>query len=272
MKTPGTPVTIKKGCIIAAVIAACVALALVAAILLFAFGFTRGAVESAETFLTQLGDGKIEEAYANTSATLRQQQPLPAFQRTVKELGLTDYASASWSSRKVQGDRAHLEGSVATRPGGKIPLTLELVKESETWKVVYVSGPRAGVTTEQSGKTLPTDAEGRGLILASLFAFNQAVQRGDFSDFHSQISQLWQEQITPERLKEAFAEFVTKQIDISKIKEVEPILTEPPQINSDGVLILEGYYPTHPAKVHFRLKYTYEHPAWKLLGIKVNVE
>jgi hypothetical protein len=34
---------------------------------------------------------------------------------------------------------------------------------------------------------------------------------------------------------------------------------------------MEGYYPTQPLKVNFKLKYIYEHPAWKLFGINVNV-
>ncbi len=257
----------KKGCLIALG----VAVVLAAAILLFVFGLTRGAVKSADDFLAQIGAGKIESAYQDTSATLRQQQTLALFQKTVKELGLTDYASVLWSNREVKNDRAHLEGSVTTGAGGKVPLTMELVKENNAWKVIFLSAPRAGVTTEQAGKTLPSDDSSKRLALESLLAFNQAVHNRDFASFHQQISRLWQEQITPQKLAEIFADFIHKQINISAIKEVEPILTEAPTIDSDGILILEGYYPTHPSKTHFRLKYIYEHPAWKLLGIKVNV-
>jgi hypothetical protein len=264
--------TTKKGCIIAAVSAASAVLVLVVAILLFVFGLTRGAVQSAESLLTLLGEGKIEEAYNSTSTTLQRQQPLPEFERTVKELGLTDFASASWSSREIKGDRAQLEGSIATRSGGKIPVTIELLKESGNWKVLSISAPHAGVTTEQSAKKVPGDAEAKALILGSLLAFNRAVEKADFTEFHAQISQLWQEQITAEKLKEIFADFIDKKINISGIKDVEPILTEPPQINPEGLLILEGYYPTHPSKVYFGLKYVYEHPSWKLFGIKVNVK
>ncbi|MEO6971646.1 MAG: hypothetical protein ABI217_12220 [Chthoniobacterales bacterium] len=49
-------------------------------------------------------------------------------------LGLTDYASVFWSNREIKNDRAHLEGSVTTRAGGTIPLTMELVKENGAWK------------------------------------------------------------------------------------------------------------------------------------------
>jgi len=257
----------KKGCLIAVGVAVVLAVAIVAVV----FSLTHGAVKSANDFLALLGEGKVEAAYAMTSATLQSQQTLASFSQTVRELGLTDYSSVLWSSRQVRGDRAQLEGSVKTRAGGKIPLAVDLVKETKGWKVIYVSAPRAGIMAEQTGKPLPNEEATKRLTLDSLLAFNQAVQTNDFAVFHGQVSRLWQEQITPEKLAETFADFVHKQIDISGIKGVDPILTEAPTINSDGLLILEGYYPVRPSRVSFRLKYIYEHPAWKLFGIKVNV-
>ena len=258
----------KKGCLIA--IGA--ALALIVIIILLAFGLTRGAVKAGNEFLGLIGSGKIAAAYETASPTLKSQQSVGSFEQAVKNLGLTDFASASWSSRETKNDRAHLEGSVTTRSGGKIPLTLELVKESGTWKVIYLSAPQAGVSVEQGGKQLPPDEKSKALALDSLLAFNKAVQDKSFVGFHQQIiSRRWQEQITPDKLKEVFNQFIETHLDISPIKEVQPILSAAPEINSDGILVLEGYYPTHPNKVYFRLKYIYEHPAWKLFGIQVNV-
>jgi hypothetical protein len=256
----------KKGCLIA--IAS--ALGLIIIIVLLAFGLTRGAVKSAEDFLGLIGSGKIVAAYESASATLKSQQTLESFTQSVKDLGLTDFASVSWSSREKKDDRANLEGSVKTRSGGTIPLNVELVKESESWKVIYLSAPQSGVTVEQGGKQVPTDEKSKTLILDSLLDFNRAIQDKSFDRFHAKISRAWQEQITPDKLKEVFQQFIDKKLDISSINTVEPILSEPPQINSDGLLILKGYYPTHSSKVNFQLKYVYEHPAWKLFGINVN--
>jgi hypothetical protein len=258
----------KKGCLIA--IAA--ALGLIIILVVLAFTLTRGAVKSAENFLGWIGSGKIPAAYESASATLKSQQSLGSFTQNVKGLGLTDYASASWSSRETKNDRAHLEGSVKTRAGGKIPLNMDLVNESGSWKVIYLAAPQSGVAAEQTGKQLPTDEKSKALVLESLLDFNKAIQDKNFDDFHTTISRAWQEQITPEKLKEVFQSFMAKNLDISAIKRVDPILTDPPEINSDGLLILKGYYPTRPFKVNFQLKYIYEHPAWKLFGINVNVK
>ncbi len=261
----------KKGCLIAlTVVFALIVVAV--AIVLFVFGLTSGAVKSGEDFLGLIGSGKIAAAYESASATLKSQQTLDSFTQSVKNLGLTDYASASWSNREVKSDRAHLEGSVKTRAGGKIPLDMDLVKESGAWKVIYLSAPQSGVTTSQSGgKQLPSDENSKALVLESLLDFNQAVHDKSFDAFHGKISRAWQEQITADKLKEVFQQFIDKNLDISGIKTVDPILSEPPQLNSDGLLVLKGYYPTKPLKVNFQLKYIYEHPAWKLFGIKVNV-
>src|SRR5258708_2115094 len=143
----------KKGCLIA--IAA--GLLLVVIIILLAFGLTRGAVKAGDQFLGLIGSGKIADAYESASPTLKSQQTAKSFEQAVKDLGLTDFASASWSSRETKNDRARLEGSVKTRAGGKIPLTMELVKESGAWKVIYISAPQAGVSVEQRGKQLPSN-------------------------------------------------------------------------------------------------------------------
>ena len=260
----------KKGCLIA-MAAAFVLAGLVVVIVLIAFGLTSGAVKSGEDFLGLIGSGKISAAYESASATLKSQQTLESFTQSVKDLGLTEYASASWSNRETKNDRAHLEGSVKTRAGGKIPLDMDLVKESGTWKVIYLSAPQSGVAVSQGGKQLPTDEKSKALVLESLLDFNKAIQDKSFDEFHSKISRAWQEQITGDKLKEIFQQFIDKKMNISGIKTVDPILSEPPQFNSDGLLVLKGYYPTHPLKVNFQLKYVYEHPAWKLFGINVNV-
>jgi hypothetical protein len=258
----------KKGCLIA--IGA--ALGLIIILLILAFSLTRGAVKSAEDFLGLIGSGKISVAYESASATLKSQQTLESFTQSVKSLGLIDFASASWSSRETKNDRAHLEGSVKTRAGGTIPLNIDLVNESGTWKVIYLSAPQSGVAVEQTGKQLPTDEKSKALILDSLLDFNKAIHDKSFDDFHTTISRAWQDQITSEKLKAVFQQFIDKNLDISGIKRVDPVLSEPPEINSDGLLILKGYYPTHPFKVNFQLKYIYEHPAWKLFGINVNLK
>lgn len=127
------------------------------------------------------------------------------------------------------------------------------------------------VVTFAQGTKPPAEGDAKALALKSLLAFNKAVQAKDFKPFHAQISSVWRSQITAEKLQAIFETFIEQGIDIADIEAVDPKFSEPPKIDEDGVLILEGRYPTAPNGVTFRLKYIYE-KGWKLVGIKVDVE
>ena len=118
----------------------------------------------------------------------------------------------------------------------------------------------------------PSDKEARALALESLLAFNKSLQAKDFTSFHKQIAALWQAQVTPAKLKEIFQSFIDQQMDLSAISGVEPVFNPAPAVDGDGVLVLQGSYPTTPLRVNFRLKYVNEKAAWKLIGIKVDAK
>lgn len=127
------------------------------------------------------------------------------------------------------------------------------------------------VAHAQSPK-VPPQRELKALTRESMLAFDRAIQAKDFTSFHKHISQLWREQITPAKLKSIFETFIEQEIDLAAIAPVEPVFDEAPAIDDDGVLVLQGHYPTAPSVVQFRLKYVNEKSAWKLVGIKVDVK
>jgi hypothetical protein len=119
---------------------------------------------------------------------------------------------------------------------------------------------------------LPSDKELKALAFDSLFAFNKAVQDKSFAKFHEErLSPVFQKQFPLAKFTAAFQVFLDKGYDISNIAKSEPVFDTPPAIDSDGLLVLKGHYPTKPNKVTFKLTYVYEASAWKLLGINVQV-
>jgi hypothetical protein len=69
-----------------------------------------------------------------------------AFTAAVRQLGPTDNAAASWNSRNIENNnKATLRGVVITKQRTRIPLTIMLVKEEGAWKVLSLSGPKAGI-------------------------------------------------------------------------------------------------------------------------------
>jgi hypothetical protein len=117
---------------------------------------------------------------------------------------------------------------------------------------------------------IPSETEQKSMTLETLLTFNKCVQAKDFTAFHKDIAKLWQEQTTPEKLQALFQDFIDKGLDISPIKKLEPVFNKPAEIDSDGVLVINGYYPTTPKRVVFRLKYLQEEGDWKLVGIKLD--
>jgi len=120
---------------------------------------------------------------------------------------------------------------------------------------------------------VPEKAELTSMTENSLISFGQAVQKKDFSGFYEDIAAVWQKQTTAEKLKELFKDFLDKGIDLAPaIKGKEPVFNQPATINSDGVLMIKGYYPTTPNRIVFQLKYLQEEDEWKLVGIDVNLK
>ncbi|HYP51616.1 MAG TPA: hypothetical protein VEQ34_11800, partial [Pyrinomonadaceae bacterium] len=96
---------------------------------------------------------------------------------------------------------------------------------------------------------------------------------GDFTNFYSKISRVWQEQTTPEEFNSVFSEFITKQVDISEVGSSQPIYNPKPEVRRDkGMrkLIVEGCYDVNPRPVKFVLKWIPQGKEWKLFGIEVD--
>ncbi|HEX8735243.1 MAG TPA: hypothetical protein VF721_07985 [Pyrinomonadaceae bacterium] len=131
----------------------------------------------------------------------------------------------------------------------------------------------SGAKADASKYQVPGTKEMREMTRTALMDFNAAVEMGDFTDFYSKISKIWQKQVTPERFNEVFGEFIEKKVDISEIGSNNPIYTPRPAVRRDKgakKLIAEGCYDVNPRPVKFVLKWLPEGKEWKLFGIEVD--
>jgi hypothetical protein len=247
---------------------------------------TQPPVTAAERFLTLLGEGKTGEAYTTTASLLRNQQTQAEFAAEVQRLRLTDYASSSWSNRQVVGNEATLEGTMTTKKGEPVPLTVKLLKEGSDWRVSSVTAPDAPISTKATEPKLPTptiakkppetkpapeqfskdkvpsEALLRKLTTDTLLDLDQAIKSKDFKAFHSRVAKVWQSGQTPEQMKTGFGNF---NADLSGVKDVAPSFAPPPVIDKDGQLVVNGMYPSKPNRVTFEFRYVFEGSEWKLL-------
>lgn len=245
---------------------------LAAVIVALVFWFTGGAVDASEKFLALLAQDRIEDAYQSTATGFRSQQDAASFAATVKAIGLTRYASASWANRRIENNRATLEGSVTTTDGGTIPLTIELVSEDDEWKVLGLTTPMAGAAIADGEKrkpAAPDDQTVRQLVNQTMRSFSQAIERNDFGPFYATISDRWKGQITGEGMSRVFQPLIEQKINFGNMQNTDPTFAAPPAIDQDGLLVASGVYATEPHRARFELSYIYEAPAWKLFGIRV---
>lgn len=232
------------------------------------FYLTSGATKSANNFFSLIKSGNIDNAYQSLSQQFKEKTTSEQFEIFVKTYSIIDFDSVFWNSRSMNPSVTELEGSIKTKNGKTIPVKVDLVKEDGQWKILSID-VKGGIPQV---KTIPSDSDLVKLVNNSIQLFGQAVKGDDFSIFYSSISKLWQGQTTSEKLRDIFNSFVDQKIDITILNDTTPVFSEKPTIDENGVLILKGYYSYKDYQpVNFQVKYIYEYPDWKLIGIKVNL-
>lgn len=118
---------------------------------------------------------------------------------------------------------------------------------------------------------LPSEEDLKAMTDQSLLLFNAALQKEDFTAFYQATAELWQKQTTPAKLQEIFTKNIDPGFEFSAVVQgMDPVFEPEPAIDSDDVLVAQGYYTTKPKRLTFRLKYFGENGAWKLVGFTIN--
>ncbi|MBN1671282.1 MAG: hypothetical protein JXR37_09630 [Kiritimatiellae bacterium] len=239
------------------------------------FVLTKDIVKATDRFFALVQAGKTKEAYAATAKEFQASTSEEQFEAFLQTSSLAGYESAAWHSRSIENDQGKLKGKAKTKDGGQIPLVVTLVKEGETWKILRIDKEAAGIQTgegdEAATQKMPDEAALNKLAESAVLLLAESVNKDDFSLLFNGVSKLWQSQTNAGELRDAFKTFVDNRIDLSIAEGQTPVFSSPPALNADGFLVLEGYFTTKPNQVRFKLKFGYEHPAWKLVGLNVNM-
>jgi len=247
-----------------------------------------GPREAAQHFFELLAAGRVPEAYDSATFAFRAQQSAELFEQAVKELGLNRVASWVLGEPELSDDTAKFSVEFVRKDGTKFPLNATFTRESKAWRVFALKSPRSVETGLVENRfsvvgkgpafvdpvkrqPLPDEETVKKLALGTILMFNAAVAGKSFEDFHAKISEAWRKQVSVGQLERAFGVFIDKQVNISGVKDVPVTLSVPPEITTDGLLLVVGEYPTQPLRVAFALKFMYETPRWRLFGIDVSL-
>ena len=127
----------------------------------------------------------------------------------------------------------------------------------------------------RSTGAVPSDPEMQTLVRTTILDFNDAIQSDDFSHFHGTTAKAFQKEASPERMRDAFRDFVSAGVDFKEVALLDAdFIPEPSVQSSTGGKVLSaiGSYPTTPRRTKFDLKYIQENGEWKLIAIEINTK
>lgn len=262
----------------------CVLAIVAAAAVFFALKLTQPLAERADEFLAHIAGGRVAEAYASTAKEFQAATSEARFRAFLETSSIAKAKGASWRERSIENNEGRLGGTIQTAEGGEIPVTIKFVNEGGQWRILSIEKADAGLVSPARDRgapagevtaqppALPGEELCRALARASLLALGQAINADDFGGLHNSISRLWQEQITPAQLRDVFHGFVERKVDLTPIGNLTPVFDPPPSIDPNGILVLEGSYPSTPLRVLFRVKFVKEGGDWKTFGLNVNLK
>ncbi|MBX9943435.1 MAG: hypothetical protein K2Y40_05085 [Reyranella sp.] len=129
----------------------------------------------------------------------------------------------------------------------------------------------AAASTAMAQAKVPAESPLEALVKSALLSFNDANLTGNYAVFHAKLSKPFRQQFSVEKLKEAFKEFNEKSIDIDIVAAMKPTYVPAPAIDSEGKLVVKGYFPTEPTRVNFNLSFIPSDGEWKLISLNVKL-
>lgn len=169
------------------------------------------------------------------------------------------------------GDQMKLDGVMYRRKGGFSTTTTGQDTASTSSTPFSSSG-------DTSSGDAPSKGEVEALVKESMADFANALEQGDFTDFHANSSKDFQSTFTPEQLKTTFQTYLNnKNIVLPVLNSVDgttATFTDGPRIRTENglkIVVANGSFPTKQRTTKFETDYIWRNGEWKLLKFKINM-
>jgi len=120
----------------------------------------------------------------------------------------------------------------------------------------------------------PADIDRNGVLIlvrSTLLALDQANKTGNYTVLRDLGSPGFQVN-TDARLAEIFASQRNQGVDLNGVAVLEPQLTLLPQVETNGMLHMAGFFPSVPMQLNFELLFAPVDRQWKIFGLSVNLD
>ncbi len=108
------------------------------------------------------------------------------------------------------------------------------------------------------------------LIRSTLLALDHANKTGNYTVLRDLGSPAFQTN-SAARLAEIFASQRKDNIDLSGVAVLEPQLSLLPQIETNGMMHMAGFFPSVPTQVNFEMAFAPVDRQWRLFGVSVSM-
>lgn len=109
------------------------------------------------------------------------------------------------------------------------------------------------------------------LIRTTLVAVQQANQTDNYSVLYGISAPGFQQANSSQRLSQIFANLRAKNFDLSGVVVLDPELLALPELYSNGVMRIAGFFPSVPMQVYFDLQFIPVQGQWRLVAVGVDV-
>lgn len=107
------------------------------------------------------------------------------------------------------------------------------------------------------------------LAKSALLALNHANKTNDYRVFRALATPGFQKRNTAKALAKTFAWYRDNKIDLDPIVVLRPLFNAGPSVGDDGLLSVQGVFPSKPLGIQFQLAFLPVEQAWKLEAISV---
>jgi hypothetical protein len=164
------------------------------------------------------------------------------------------------------------DGSVVTRKQRcwQILITATVVAANSSICLAQAQHKPAAPAAQAAPKPAQIDRNGVLILIRSaLIALDQGNKTGNYTVLRDLGAPGFQSN-TAARLAEIFATQRRDNIDLSGVVVLEPQLTLLPEIETNGMMRMAGFFPSVPTQVNFELVFAPVNGQWRLFGISVN--
>ena len=236
-----------------------------------AFYFTAELPKTADKFFSAVKNKNMDQAYSYVSDGFKEKISQQVMQDFLQNNGFDDYQEASWNSRNVSNNTGKLVGVIRTTDGKELPLAVDFIKSQSEWKIQAINKPVSGLRTPREIAQMPSEKELIALTGNTMISFAQSLSQKNMQLLRDESSSLFKKQVSLKAFNDAYQSFFKFEDKLMILEKLSPQFTQNALINEDGVLIIQGQYPTTPNPLKFTSKYVYEGYGWKLLGLNVNI-